>query len=264
MATEMRTLAAKYRSVVEARGNAAQRGRFFQMLALSLLTGSHYRPSEECLRLAESAVSESEGSPNLSETAHIRFVLGFVHLWRRNFKQAIEQIKIAFDLAERIGDLVVQARCLIYLAVAHRCSGNVDNAKTCAELALELAVKLRMVEYIAMAKANLGWVAWRRQNEFEAEQLGKEALQLWHAMPDPYGFDWMALWPLIAIALNRKDVIRAVELARGLLIENQHPMPEKLHIATSETIKEWQNGAKKAASSNLEAAVQLATELHYL
>ena len=115
-----------------------------------------------------------------------------------------------------------------------------------------------------MAKANLAWVAWRQRNNVDAEKLGKEALQLWHAMPDPYGVDWMALWPLIAIALNRKDVIRAVELARGLLIENQHPMPEKLHIVTSETIKEWQNGAKKAASSNLEAAVQLATELHYL
>ena len=83
-------------------------------------------------------------------------------------------------------------------------------------------------------------------------------------MPDPYGFDWMALWPLIAIALNRKDVVHAIELVRGLLNENQHPMPEKLSVATSEAIEEWQNGAKKAASSNLEAAVQLATELHYL
>ena len=84
-------------------------------------------------------------------------------------------------------------------------------------------------------------------------------------MPDPYGVDWMALWPLIAIALNRKDVVHAIELVRGLLNENQHPMPEKLCVATSgEAIEEWQNGAKKAASSNLEAAVQLATELHYL
>jgi len=66
------------------------------MLALSLLTGSRYRPSEECLKLAELAVSESEGSPNLSESAHIRFVLGFVHLWRGNFEDAIEQMKSRF------------------------------------------------------------------------------------------------------------------------------------------------------------------------
>jgi len=66
--------------------------------------------------------------------------------------------------------------------------------------------------------------------------------KLWHAMPDPYGVDWMALWPLIAIALNRKDVVYAVELLRGLLNENQHPMPEKLCVATSEShrgMAEW-------------------------
>ena len=83
-------------------------------------------------------------------------------------------------------------------------------------------------------------------------------------MPDPYGVDWMALWPLIAIVLNRKDVVHAIELVRGLLNENQHTMPAELFVATSEAIEEWQNGAKKAASSKLEAAVQLATELHYL
>ena len=83
-------------------------------------------------------------------------------------------------------------------------------------------------------------------------------------MPGPYGVDCMALWPLIAIALNRKDVVHAIELVRGLLNENQHPMPEKLCVATSEAIEEWQNGAKKAANSKLEAALQLATELRYL
>jgi class 3 adenylate cyclase/tetratricopeptide (TPR) repeat protein len=264
MATEMRALAAKYRSAVELRGSAAQRGRFFQMLALSLLSGSRYRPSEECLRLAALAVSESGGSPNLSESAHIRFVLGFVHLWRGNYKEAIQQMKVAFDLAQRIGDLVIRTRCLTYLAVAYRCSGNVENARSAAERALELAIKLQMVEYIAMAKANLAWVAWRRRNDVDAEKLGEEALELWHAMPDPYSFDWMALWPLVAIALNRKDVVRAIELVRGLLNENQHPMPEKLCVATREAIEQWQNGVKKAASSNLEAAVQLATDLHYL
>ena len=134
------------------------------MLALSLLTRSRYRPSDECLRLAELAVSESEGSPNLSESAHIRFVLGLVHLWRGNFEDAIEQMKVAFALTQRIGDVVVRTRCLIYLAVAYRRSGNVEKARSTAERA-------------------------------------------------------------------------------------------KLSVATSEAIEEWQNGAKKAANSKLEAAL---------
>jgi hypothetical protein len=68
------------------------------------------------------------------------------------------------------------------------------------ETNFELATKLGMVEYIAMAKANLAWVAWREEDHAEAEKLATEALDLWHGMDDPYGFDWMAVWPLIAIA----------------------------------------------------------------
>jgi class 3 adenylate cyclase/tetratricopeptide (TPR) repeat protein len=264
MATEMRALAAKYRSAVEERGSAAQRGRFFQMLALSLLTGSRYRPSEECLSLAELAVSESQGSPNLSEAAHIRFVFGFVHLWSRNFKDAIEQIGVALGLAERIGDLVVQARCVTYLAVAYRCSGHVENAETSAERALELAKRLRMIEYIAMAKASLAWVAWRRGNDVDAEMLAEQALQLWHGMDDPYGFDWMALWPLIAITLSRKDMVRAIGFVRGLLDESQHPMADELSAPMRAALAEWRNDCSSGAASHIAAGIKLATELNYL
>jgi len=37
----------------------------------------------------------------------------------------------------------------------------------------------------------------------------------------------MALWLLIAIALARNDISRAVELATGLLEEHRHPPPEE-------------------------------------
>ena len=264
MATEMRALAAQYRSAVEVRGSAAQRGRFFQMLALSLLTGSRYRPSEECLKLAELAVSESQGSPNLSEAAHIRFVLGFVHLWSRNFEDTIEQLGVALGQAERIGDLVVQARCVTYLAVAHRCSHHIEDAATCAERARELAIRLHMVEYIAMAEATLAWVAWRRGNHIEAETLAEKALQLWHGMDDPYGFDWMALWPLIAITVSQNDSVRAIGFVRGLVDEHQHPLPDKLSTPIHAALAEWQNGSCGAAASHVAAAVKLAEELNYL
>jgi hypothetical protein len=38
--------------------------------------------------------------------------------------------------------------------------------------------------------------------------------------------DWMALWPLIAIALHRQNSSAAIAFGRrGLLAENQHPLP---------------------------------------
>ena len=60
-AGKMRELADRYRSAIEQYATATQYGKFFQLLALSLLTGSRYRPSEECLELAEKAVSQSRG-----------------------------------------------------------------------------------------------------------------------------------------------------------------------------------------------------------
>jgi hypothetical protein len=122
-------------------------------------------------------------------------------------------------MAERTGDLVLQARCLTYRAVAYRRLGDVLRCRTEAEKTLVLAAELKMVEYVAMAKASLAWVAWRHKNEVEAEKLATEALELWHGMDDPYGFDWMALWPLIAIALHRQDSSAAIGFARGLLAE---------------------------------------------
>src|SRR6476469_2699028 len=90
MAAEMTELATRIRPIVEKRGSPDQRGNFFKMLALSHLSRSHYGPSPEGVQLAQLAVSMSEGLKDLSETSHIRFVLGFAHLWHRDFADAIK------------------------------------------------------------------------------------------------------------------------------------------------------------------------------
>ena len=94
--------------------------------------------------------------------------------------------------------------------------------------------------------------------------FGTEALDLWHGMDDPYGFDWMALFPLIAIALQGQNSGAAIGFARGLLGENQHPLPEKLLSLIRQACDEWQNGAQEDATSSLASAIGLARELRYL
>ena len=91
-----------------------------------------------------------------------------------------------------------------------------------------------------------------------------EALELWHEMDDPYGFDWMALFPLIAIALQGQNSGAAIGFARGLLAENQHPLPEKLLNPIRQACDEWQNGAQEDAAFHLASAMGLARELSYL
>ena len=83
-------------------------------------------------------------------------------------------------------------------------------------------------------------------------------------MDDPYGFDWMALCPLIAIALYRQNSGAAIGFARGLLAENQHPLPEKLLNPIRKACDEWQIGAQENATADLASAMKVARELSYL
>jgi len=77
-------------------------------------------------------------------------------------------------------------------------------------------------------------------------------------MEDPYSFDWMALWPLIAVASGRNDIARAIDHARALLVEHQHPLPEKLTAATQKAIESWQGNQSQIARTDLERAIQTA------
>ncbi len=264
MTREMNELADRYSSMVRECGSLVQRGKFFSMLALSQLSASDFRPSAECEKLAEIAVSESESSPALAEAAHIRFTLGLIKVFRGHFEEALVHLGAALEVAERIGDRVTQARCLSYSAVAHRCLHHVEQARFFAERTRKLGESLRMVEYMAMAEANLAWVAWSESDRANVERRGREALKLWHGMDDPYGFDWMALWPLIAAALAEHQTAHAVELALGLFAETQHPLPEELMSATREAIELWKRGDATGSQLQMEKALQIAEHHRYI
>ena len=264
MVKEMRELADQFRPAIVEHGAAWQRAQFLNMLALSMLVESRFRPSLECVELARRAVAASEEANKPAEAVHVNFVLGLTELFHGDFGAAVAQCGKAFGMAERTGDLVLQARCLTYRAVAYRRLGDLPRCRTEAEKTLMLAEELKMVEYVAMAKASLAWVAWREKNGVEAEKLAGEALELWHGMDDPYSMDWMALWPLIAIAFARKDISRAVKLAAGLLEENQHPPPEELSSVVREVCEKWQNVGEEEVACNLAEAIKIAEELHYI
>jgi len=187
-----------------------------------------------------------------------------IELCHGDFDDAVKQCGRALTMVERVGDLVLQSRCLTYRAVAYRRLADVGHCRTEAEKTLELATKLGMVEYIAMAKANLAWVAWRQEDHAEAEKLATEALDLWHRMDDPYGFDWMALWPRSRSPCIGK--IAALQSGSRAVCwsKNQHPLPETLLNAIRKACDEWQNGAHENATAELISAMGLARELRYL
>lgn len=263
-AARMHELADRYRSAIEQYATPTQYGKFFQLLALSLLTGSHYRPSEECVELAEKAVSQSRGPTHPPDQAHFRFVLGLVNFFRGNFETAMRESLGALQLAERCGDLLVQVRCLVYLSAAYRCLGEVSHAENRANEAKVLATRLNMIEYIAMAEANLSWVAWANGDLTEAKRLANEALQLWHGMEEPYGFDWMALWPLISIAAKQRNDNDAIRYLKALFGPNQHPLPPEVSGAAHEVIAAGEKGNEAQLRNRLTNTLKIANKIGQL
>ena len=77
---------------------------------------------------------------------------------------------LATRVAEQTGDLVHQTRCTTYLAVIDRFRGEVEAARAYAQAALHAAETVEMIEYVAMASANLGWVAWREAKRGQIER----------------------------------------------------------------------------------------------
>jgi hypothetical protein len=139
-----------------------------------------------------------------------------------------------------------------------------SHAETRANEAKVLATRLGMVEYIAMADANLSWVAWARGDYADAKSLANEALKLWHGMEEPYGFDWMALWTLVAISLSENRLTEAVEHSRALFGPNQHPLPVDLAEAARRAIEAAKSQDETAIQKSLRAAVAKAEEFGQL
>jgi hypothetical protein len=121
-----------------------------------------------------------------------------------------------------------------------------------------------MVEYTAMAKANLAWLAWKEARYTDAESLGREALKLWHGMEDPYGLDWLALLPLIAVALVDNKLENAIEFARDLFAENQHPLPEELGEAARNAIGISSEQDREEARTSVQHLLLVAEKVGYL
>ncbi len=231
---EMTELVGKARPIVEQHGTPAQRAGFFMSIMDLFLRRDRYVVSEEILS------------------------------WRGDLYASEEQLQLALAVAERTGDVILQSRSLAYLATLYRKHGRVKETRDYASRALTVATALRLPPYIAMATANLAWVAWREGKKAEAEQNGKAALETWQSSELVYPFHWAALWPLIDIMLGLDELSPAVNYTRRLFAPKQQPLPDALIAVTESAIQAWDFGQPETARTCLQQAIALARETGYL
>jgi class 3 adenylate cyclase/tetratricopeptide (TPR) repeat protein/type II secretory pathway predicted ATPase ExeA len=260
---EQTELVEKVRPVVEQHGTPVQRVRFFLELVVANNRRDRFIVSEQTLAYSRAYLEGAQESGSLHPIAHARFVLGFNLLWRGEFDEAKEQMNTALELMARMGDITAQTQCLTYLTIVYRKSGQVEEAMDYALRSLEAATSVQNPMYIGAARANLAWVAWRKVNLAEALEKGKAALESWQQSPG-YPFQWLALYPLISVALAHDRIPEAVEYARGLLEPAQQALPDPLQTVLEEAIKTWERGEPEAARTHLDQAIELAQETGYL
>jgi predicted ATPase/class 3 adenylate cyclase len=261
---EIAELAERIRPEVEQHATPLQRGNFFQGLTLMALRRDRYTAGEETIANAEISLAAIEQSNVLPEIAHARFVLGFSYLWAGQFDPAEKWLKEALRLTEQAGDVVLQSRCLTYLTVIHRRRGEVLAARDYAEQSLSSGAGARMIEYVGMAKGNLAWVHLREGNLAAAYSDGSEGVEKISQTPQGHILVWVALWPLIGVAIARDQIADAIKHAERLLVPPQMAMTAALEAELRSAVEAWKGNDQRAAKLRLQKAADRARDIGYL
>jgi hypothetical protein len=90
------------------------------------------------------------------------------------------------------------------------------------------------------------------------------ALEMWKRLPVRYFFDWMALWPLVAMALASGRVEAAAEYARGMLPPPQQLLQEPVRALVESAVHAWDAGEQAETEELLGRAVRSAGGFGYL
>jgi class 3 adenylate cyclase/tetratricopeptide (TPR) repeat protein len=251
------------RPLVEARGTPARKQAFHHSFVMQRMREDRYRIDEEILVNCRAAVAAAQDSGREAAIAFQVFVLGFSLLWYGDLDQAQQQLEASLASVERIGDVVLRARCLCYLDVTALRRHDVDAVRSLAPQAMEAAHAASYPEYVAAAKAAQAWVAWQDGRPSEVLELGGEALGIWATTVVSYSWYWICLWPLIAVHLSEGRLDEAVGAARQLLPPPQQRLPDELEAAVRTSIDAWENGELRLAREALGDAVALAKRLRY-
>ncbi len=261
---EMEELAARAQPAAERYGTPVQRAWFASPSVTMAMRRDRYLISDETLVSARTALSEIQKTGDLPWVAISEYILGWVLLLRGDLDEAEEHLRAALALSNRIEYALVRAYALTWMTVLCRKRGQVEGARGYAPRALVAGIAAGQPEQVAMAHANLSWIAWREGNLAEAEELGLAALDSWQRGQFVYAFHWTARFPLLAMALEKEGIPEALGHARAMLDPQQQQLPEPLEAALEEAVQAGEQDLPTASSAHLRRAVELAQKLGYL
>jgi predicted ATPase/DNA-binding CsgD family transcriptional regulator len=264
---DMAEVASQIRPFIELHGSVTQRVRYLYLLGMWAVRRDNYFNSSEAITYTGEALALSLETGNLSDIAYRRFSYGFCHLWSDHLDEAEEQLQMTRQASEQSGDLTLMARALTYLSVVYRKRKDIERVREYAAYTLRIAREAKMPQYTGMAHAQYAWLAWLAGDLAETKRQADLAIADWGGLGDnqtAVPFRWLALFPLLGVALREENIEQAVRWAKHMLAPPQQRLPDNLSDLLMCASAAWERSQPAEANERLHQAFQVAHALGYV
>jgi predicted ATPase len=253
------------RPVVETVGAPDRRQVFYWLVSLQRALQNRFRIDNEVLANARRAVAiATENSCDPSEIAWRVCGLGLWLTLHGDLQEAQERLESSLAVAERSGNVALQAASLVYLARnAHR-RHDAEAVRSLASQAAIASEVAGIIHFKACTKACLAWLAWQEQEPRKLAVLADGTAELLRTAAGGFApWKWIYLWPVVAMHLNEGKVADAVAAGLQMLEPSQHQFPDELESLLESAVVAWTNEKPDVAGRELARALEVAHDLDF-
>lgn len=264
---DMIALDSRVRTLVDQYGLPTMRARYQLGLAGMAMRRDRYFHSKDAIAAGRRALAISLETGNLESIASCHFSLGVSLLWSDHLDEAEKLLQLARELTEQSGDLTLLARAVTYLSVVYRKHDDLAHVQEYAAHTLRVAGEAKMPQYTGIAHAQYAWLALREGNMNETEQQAQAAIDDWGGLAEArtvIPFRWLALFPLMGVALEKENIEQAVQWSRHLLLPLQMRLPDVLAATLERAVIAWDAGNANETNNVLREAFKLAQMMRYV
>ena len=245
---------------LEANGSAVQKARFYMGLTQIHLRRHRYTVTEEIVAEAYQGLAAAQLTDDPLLMAELHFCCGFNLLWHGDWARAETELEAAIALCQQTGNVTILARALTYLVVLHRLRKDIPKLQSLLPVWRQVLQTSGLKEYLPYVNSIEAWFAWRDNRFDDVERLAQDGLAAWGFFP----FQWIARWPLLSVAFQRRNFSAAIEHAKGMLAPIQQKLPDAVTALLQAAVSAGDTGQPEAALAPLAKALQVATETGYL
>lgn len=249
---------------IEAAGSPDQQLGLLSELISAAFRRSRYLVDGETVALERRALDLALRIGDPAAIAVREFSLGLALLLRDDLAEVDEHLERALSVAEACEDELLVARILAYRPLLARKRGDVERCRVAGAVAHEMAERLRLPEYVAMATASRAWVAWRDGDAEAARAAAAAATRLWDDGAFRYPFRWVALLPVLALDVEAGDLGAAVAAVAEILEPAQQRLPDRLDSALAASLAARAHGDAGETRAALARSIDAARSLGYL